>query len=229
MGEVVSINLNRASLSEIAEYIKSLDRNNATNCWHIAESLAQAKDICEESGERWAEYCEEQVGYSERHANAYVRVCEVVGSRGSELAEKGCSFNTLQVLAARDLPKAERKRLIDKMAKKKYIDQKYCAEIQQEARAAIPQKVVTAEFKQRFIWKPFQERLNEYINSAITPGPEYLFGLSLHLPSEEAKTYIKVWKQKYHPDKGGKQEEFSAICHAEEAFIEQQKEKEAGK
>ena len=71
--------------------------------------------------------------------------------------------------------------------------------------------------------------MSEYINSTITPGPEYLFGLSLHLPADEARTYIKVWKQKYHPDKGGDAEEFSAICRAEEVFIEQQKEKEAGK
>lgn len=220
MSNVVPLNLNRASLEEMALYIQSLDQSNAINCWHIAETLSQAKDVCDEDGTRWADYVEEEVGYSVRQADDYVRVERCLSATGAELSEKGCSFNTLKALSAEKLPKAERRKLLDRLRKKSKITQADCSKIQADVKAALPEpKATIAQIAGDIDLPVFSERLAKCVRDENIGGT-YLFALRDDCNIEDIKTVAKIYKQKYHPDKGGTSEEFDAICRAEQAFIE---------
>jgi hypothetical protein len=196
-----------------ADNVKRLTQAAKFDVWLVCVGLAEAKDACEEEGELWSEFTE-SVDWKLDTADGYVRIAKELPVRGRVLSEKGCSFSTLQALAARDLPKAVQKRLIDKMVKKEYIDRKYGAAIQAEVRAALPSTKLVAVKAVIVRRDAFAERL-EYADK-FDVSAEWLFDLPTDYCPETASLVVKYWKQKYHPDRGGSKYMFALLTEKAE-------------
>jgi len=188
--------------------VRKLTQAAKFDVWLVCVGLAEAKDACEAEGESWVDFTE-SVDWKLDTADGYVRVAKELPVRGRVLSEKGCSFSTLQALAARDLPKAVQKRLIDKMVKKDYIDRKYGAAIQAEIRAALPGPARQLPAPVLIRKDAFAERL-EYADQ-FDVSAEWLFDLPEDYCPETASLVVKHWKQKYHPDRGGNPYKFALL------------------
>ena len=117
------------------------------------------------------------------------------------------------------LPKKKREAILKKLTSDNPPTTK---EIKEEVKKALPQPTPIKPVL--FVWPTFAVRLEECLHdSHMSPvKAARLFAMSHEANEEDIRIIAKHWKHKYHPDKGGKQEEFQLICRAEEVFIDSQ-------
>jgi hypothetical protein len=201
------IDLNKATLDDIAADVRQCDQNMASNAWRIAEDLATAKDMCEEGSVSWADWLEGDVGYAKRTGDQYVQIFNSLGDTGAQLVEKGCSFNTLKALSLQKLDKKTKNKLVKRLKAKSRITEKDGAKVQVEVKEEVASTLLPpTPLPNR---PEFKERLAHVRSSGASA--QYLFDLHATACPETANILIKYWLQKHHPDKGGNTDDFALI------------------